>query len=158
MLLGGAIITLAIPTSLDEVKSTHPNNYNQLTAENWDYLVDQVKTGANQLINIINQITNLSGKVELLSGKMTNMWIKSGDTVYYTSGNVGIGITIPNDKLHVNGNIITNGVIKVGTTTAICNSNIAGTLKYNDGCMSYCNGTQWKEIDCTPAIKTGSCT
>jgi hypothetical protein len=41
VLLGGAIITMALPSSLEDIKSTHANN--QLTSGNWDYLVDQVK-------------------------------------------------------------------------------------------------------------------
>ncbi|MDR0650578.1 MAG: hypothetical protein LBG59_04150, partial [Candidatus Peribacteria bacterium] len=68
VLLGGAIITLALPSSLDEVKST--NAHQQLTAENWDYLVDQVKSGTVNLTNLsgkistnITNITNLSGRI-----------------------------------------------------------------------------------------------
>ncbi|MDR0649975.1 MAG: hypothetical protein LBG59_00775 [Candidatus Peribacteria bacterium] len=75
-----------------------------------------------------------------------------GDTIYYTSGNVGIGITTPNDKLHVNGNIIADGGIKVGTTTATCNSSTEGTLKYTENCLFYCNGDEWKEISCPEPI------
>jgi hypothetical protein len=61
VLLGGVIITLAIPSSLDDIKSHRANN--QLIAENWDYLVEQMKSG----------------------------WIKNGDNIYYNSGNVAIG-------------------------------------------------------------------
>ncbi|MDR0650855.1 MAG: hypothetical protein LBG59_05700 [Candidatus Peribacteria bacterium] len=50
VLLGGAIITLALPSSLDEVKST--NAHYQLTAENWDYVVEQVREQVSKLTNL----------------------------------------------------------------------------------------------------------
>jgi hypothetical protein len=70
VLLGGAIVTMALPSSLDDIKSTNADN--QLTSENRDYLVDQVKV--------------LSGKIATAS-----LWKKDGQNIYYT-GNVGIGI------------------------------------------------------------------
>ncbi|MDR0650066.1 MAG: hypothetical protein LBG59_01305 [Candidatus Peribacteria bacterium] len=45
--LGGAIITLALPSSLNDVKSDRANH--QLTAENWDYLVDKISKQMSNL-------------------------------------------------------------------------------------------------------------
>ncbi|MDR2416014.1 MAG: hypothetical protein LBD75_05415, partial [Candidatus Peribacteria bacterium] len=45
-------------------------------------------------------------------------------------------------------NIEVGGGMKVGTTTATCSANIAGMLKYNSNCMSYCNGNNWTNISC----------
>jgi hypothetical protein len=86
MLLGGSIITLALPpSSLDDVKSNRANN--QLIAENRDYLVDQVKSG----------------------------WKKNGNNIYYNSGNVGIGV-IPSSayRLQVNGTGYFSGNVGIG--------------------------------------------
>jgi hypothetical protein len=85
VLLGGAIITLALPSSLDDVKS--PNAHYSLTAENWDYLVDQVKSGTVNFANLsgkistnITNIANLSGRITTntsniasLSGRLTTL-------------------------------------------------------------------------------------
>ena len=41
-------------------------------------------------------------------------WTESGDNVYRSTGNVGIGTTTPSEKLHVDGNVnITNGNIYI---------------------------------------------
>ncbi|MDR0650550.1 MAG: hypothetical protein LBG59_04000 [Candidatus Peribacteria bacterium] len=56
VLFGGAMITLALPSSLDEVKSS--NTHYSLTAKNWDYVVDQVKSGAVNLTNLSGIVSN----------------------------------------------------------------------------------------------------
>jgi hypothetical protein len=105
ILLGGTIFTLASPSSLDDVISTNANN--KLSAENRDYVVRQVKSIGNDVdfnINAINvlsgRMNTLSGKVTILSGMMSNsssLRQKSGNNIYYNSGNVGIG-TLPSSK------------------------------------------------------------
>ncbi|MDR2415705.1 MAG: hypothetical protein LBD75_03720, partial [Candidatus Peribacteria bacterium] len=82
VLLGGTIITLALPSSLDEVKSSNANH--QLTAENWDYLVEQVS-------GQISKLATLSGRVSTLLDSST--WKKNGNNIYYNNGNIGIGTT-----------------------------------------------------------------
>jgi hypothetical protein len=109
-------------SSLDEVKSTAAPA-NQLTAEKWDYLVDQVQqlegarnTIVSQLQTIDTQIASIHQHLANLSGSATpsplsNVWKVSGTTIYYTSGNVGIGTTNPTTKLYVNGSGYFNGNI-----------------------------------------------
>jgi archaellum component FlaF (FlaF/FlaG flagellin family) len=75
VLLGGAIVTMALPSSLEDIKSINANN--QLTSGSWDYLVDYVNS----------------------------MWKKSGNDLYYNSGNVGIGTTTSTVKLSVEGGV-----------------------------------------------------
>ncbi|MDR0651611.1 MAG: hypothetical protein LBG59_09820 [Candidatus Peribacteria bacterium] len=77
VILGGAIITLASPSSLNDVKSNRANY--QLTAENWDYVVDQMNGAVSNLIHLsgkvsttITNIINLNGKFDELSGNIAN--------------------------------------------------------------------------------------
>jgi hypothetical protein len=55
------------------------------------------------------------------------------------------------------GNIEIGGGVKVGNTTAICSSANKGTIIYIDGCMQYCNETEWKKMNCTET-RIVSCT
>lgn len=41
-----------------------------------------------------------------ISAFPSSVWIKNGNTIHYSNGNVGIGTSNPNAKLHVSGNII----------------------------------------------------
>ena len=69
--------------------------------------------------------------------------------VVSTTGNVGIGTTNPVANLDVAGGI------KVSSVTS-CTSDTAGTLRWYDGHMSVCNGTDWRQLDnqAPPTITT----
>ena len=71
--------------------------------------------------------------------------VTAGYGVYLNSAaNVGIGTTNPAASLDV------NGEIKVGYAASACTSNIAGTLRWYDGHMSVCNGSNWRQLDNQP--------
>ena len=61
-----------------------------------------------------------------------------------SAANVGIGTAEPVASLDVNGGI------KVGTVTANCTTLIAGTLRWYDGHVSVCNGSNWRQLDNQP--------
>jgi hypothetical protein len=50
---------------------------------------------------------------------------------------VGVGTDSPTAVLDV------NGVIKLGTTTATCDSSLTGALRYSGGSLQACNGSAW---------------
>ncbi len=54
-----------------------------------------------------------------------------------------------NDKVVIStsGTLDVSGGVKVGTVTANCTPNLAGTLRWYDGHMSVCNGANWRQLD-----------
>ncbi|MBY0428631.1 MAG: tail fiber domain-containing protein, partial [Alphaproteobacteria bacterium] len=68
----------------------------------------------------------------------TSQWVNgTAGAIYYNGGNVGIGVTTPNSKLQVNGNIYvgsTNGIYFDGTPGSDDNYKIYSTA-WNDGLL-----------------------
>jgi hypothetical protein len=57
----------------------------------------------------------------------SSLWTQSGTSIYYNTGNVGIGIDTPTEKLEVSGNTKINGTLNIGTiggTTPVTNLGI----------------------------------
>ncbi len=52
-------------------------------------------------------------------------------------GNLGVGTTIPQSKLDVNGSI------RIGVDATACSSSNAGAMRFNSPNVEYCNGTSW---------------
>jgi hypothetical protein len=73
----------------------------------------------------------------------TNAFAVDGDLI--VNGQVGVGTTTPASKLDVNGDV------RVGNSSASCTSSIEGAIRYNatSKAMEYCNGTTWAEISGT---------
>lgn len=65
------------------------------------------------------KITNFSanGSISSVSSGSSSQWISTGNDINYSTGNVSIGgITSPLSKLHVDGNIFSNGKIFIGAS------------------------------------------
>ena len=54
-----------------------------------------------------------------LVGAADNDWTILGDTIYHLSGNVGIGMASPTEKLDVTGNIHASGTIRSGNSITV---------------------------------------
>jgi hypothetical protein len=85
------------------------------------------------------------------SSAIVNPWVLSGNNVYNTSGNVGIGNTNPNSKLDVRTSPTStsdpgSGSIGIGTSSATASSAGAGALRYttSGGRLEVSDGSSWK--------------
>jgi hypothetical protein len=81
-----------------------------------------------------------SGKAFNLAKGPAAQLLQNGSDAYYNAGNMGIGTTGPEAKLHVEGDV------KIGNSAAACNSTTEGSVRYNSSTkvMEFCNGTIWK--------------
>jgi hypothetical protein len=69
----------------------------------------------------------------------------------FMGGNVGIGTTAPQSKLHVQA-----GEVQVGSSGASCASANAGAIRYSGGTLYYCdNSSTWESIDSSGTSPTG---
>jgi len=66
-------------------------------------------------LGLIGATPSNFGIFELYGNNSTNIHIDAYDKSYFNAGNVGIGTTSPDSKLHVNGNITIDGDITTGT-------------------------------------------
>lgn len=78
--------------------------------------------GSEGYVLTYNGITGLAEWRQSLSGGSggESLWNSNGTFVYYNTNNVGIGTSVPQEKLHVAGTILTEGGIKMlGLTNTI---------------------------------------
>jgi hypothetical protein len=62
------------------------------------------------------------------------------------TGNVGVSVTTPSQKLEVNGGVRLNPAL--ATAQPACDANAIGTLwsSQGSGILQFCNGTAWKQV------------
>jgi hypothetical protein len=105
-----------------------------------DLIVPSVPVGLTSAVNKAYVDTSISNN---------GIWNKSGSTINYNAGNVGIGTTTPQSKLDVNGSI------RVGADATICSATISGSMRFNTPNVEYCNGTSWSAFGSLSAALTG---
>jgi len=98
--------------------------------------------------------TEKDPKIGALSQDYISKW--DGSTLItssiYDDGNVGIGNDLPEEKLHVTGNVKVSGSLQLGTTFGIgiddpCTPAEAGKIIFNGSNFCACDGTVWKRVD-----------
>jgi len=82
-----------------------------------------------------------------------SQWTTSGNTIFYNTGNVGIGSSNPSQKLDVSGNIAASGNISAGNYVSCANINFTGILYQNS---SPYIGSQWTTSGNTIFYNTGN--
>ena len=102
-------------TTLD----TNASNYVSSTSNQITHRITILDSNASNYVSstsnqITNRITTLDSNISnYVSTKPSNapssQWVTTGNNIYYTTGNVGIGITNPATKLHVVGDIAATG-------------------------------------------------
>ena len=92
----------------------------------------------------------------ILTGRYSGMSLYGGNgtTASMTlaiSGNVGIGTTSPQSKLHIQ-----SGEVQVGSSGASCATANQGAIRYNAGILYYCdNSNIWETLDSSGTVDTG---
>src|SRR3990167_5791320 len=78
-----------------------------------------------------------TGPTATAPGGNTLAPINVGATGQTKSGGLWLG------SLGADGGATIGGSMRIGYTSATCNTGIAGTLRYNSGIAEYCNGSSW---------------
>ncbi len=84
----------------DTILFDHKSDYKHLQ---WNEANDRFEFNSDLNVSGTVSATSFVGDGTGLTG-VDSLWNESSSDIYYNSGNVGIGITIPNSLLHVEGN------------------------------------------------------
>ncbi len=105
--------------------------------------------GTAAAYGVMGQNNNAAGVAVLAQQDSTGYALYSLGGKNYFSGNVGIGTTVPTEKLTVIGNASISGTLQLAPNVAVdagtCDASAKGKQYYNgtDNKMYYCNGTAW---------------
>ena len=110
-------------------------------------------TGANPIFTVASSTFNIlaNGNVGIGTTDPAGLFqVGGGSLTVLNSGKVGVGTTNPVADFEV------AGEIKLSYSASSCTLNTAGTLRWYDGHISVCNGTNWRQLDnqAPPTITT----
>ncbi len=79
-------------------------------------------TQANTGILFDGMSTAITGSASF-ENLLTPLWVTNNTSIFYSSGNVGIGVNAPQATLHVSGNVIFDGLISSNSSTVLVSDN-----------------------------------
>ena len=83
---------------------------------------------------------------------IANIWNNSGNNICYSSGNVGIGITVPTTALHVNGAVTLAGLSSASQSYVLGYNQSTGLVTYQSASAA----TQWTTSGSNISYNSGS--
>jgi hypothetical protein len=113
------------------IASNNTFSLSEITSSSTPEGDDANKLTSSKWDSLIARVAEMSGNIQ------DALRTKNGNDISYNSGTVTVG-----------NNFLAGGSIKVGNTTESCSSATAGSIKYANGCLSYCNGSVWKDFSC----------
>ena len=117
------------------------------------HFLQNTEAGSGALPTLSQAVLTIrsNGKVGIgTTGPGASFHVVSTDTVS-TAFKVQTG-SIPGTAVEIStsGDLNVAGGIKAGTVTASCSSAIAGTIRWTNGHLSVCNGSDWRQLDNQP--------
>ncbi len=91
---------------------------------------------------VITGETINSVKLKANMDYLYSLFKRTGNNLYYTEGNVGVGTSTPQAKLDI------SGPLRLGDDGATCTATTTGFIKYNSNLkrLEICNGSEWSVI------------
>ncbi|WP_409478176.1 tail fiber domain-containing protein [Pseudobdellovibrio sp. HCB154] len=97
-----------------------------------------VASVSNYASSVSATVTSLQNSVAASFAAITSsQWSSVASGISFISGRVGVGTTTPITAFDVSGGV------RIGAENAACAANYAGTLRYINNNVEYCNGSTW---------------